>query len=84
MNATYENLMRQAVGTVSDYLNDITLVIDGRHGEGYAAANPDFTAKLVQAVAQDFHTSIVAKIGTALSDKIERYVTLFEAANPRP
>jgi hypothetical protein len=83
MLATYENLMRQATGTVLSYLDDAITGIDQRVEPGFAVANPQLVGELVREMNRDFRTSVLAKCWVSLEDKLERFVSLFEAANPQ-
>jgi hypothetical protein len=59
ITATPEALMRQAHMTADTYLQAAIVSIDDRMGEGASKKYPQIVAALIQASAQDFHTSMM-------------------------
>ena len=62
IEADFDQLLRQASKTASDYLAHAHEAIDRRFGEGYAAKNPQLVASFMQVASADFNTSSTAKV----------------------
>ncbi len=61
ITASSETLMRQAPGTVAEYLEQAVGIIDRQFGKGYAASNPALVGAFLQAASMDFAASIIAQ-----------------------
>ena len=57
ITADTATLMRQASMTANEHMLHCVRYIDEKFGEGYAKAHPELLAAMIQASAQDFHTT---------------------------
>ncbi len=62
ITADMNSLMHQAPQTAETYLINCRIAIDEQFGEGYAAKHPELLAAMIQASAQDFHTSCLCAV----------------------
>jgi hypothetical protein len=74
ITADWDTLLRQASMTIHDYLIHGVRCIDDKFGEGYAARHPELLAAFIQAAAQDFHSSTMAKIAGEVSEQLSAAV----------
>lgn len=63
-------LMRQASMTANEHMIHCVRYIDEKFGEGYAKGQPELLAAMIQASAQDYHTSCLTSVMQGLDSSM--------------
>jgi hypothetical protein len=69
ITATYEQLIDDAVYSVSLYMARAAEAVDTQFGQGYAFNHPELVAAMVRAMAQEFSTSTACKVAEGIAER---------------
>ena len=75
MKIDYDNLMRQAPGTVEVYMQHTVIAIDRQFGGGYANDHPELVASFIHDATIDFATGAIGGVLENISNSLKLMTT---------